>query len=45
MIADLISLIVAGFRLWHGSCRTSRAWEAGPQVLRRLKLFGARHRT
>lgn len=45
MIADLISLTIAGFRLWHGTYGASRTWGAGPQVLRRLKLFGAQHRT
>lgn len=44
MIAELISLTVAAFRVWRETYGASRAWEA-PRVLRRLKLFGAWHRT
>lgn len=45
MIADVIRLTVAGFRLWRGTYAISRTREVASQVLRPFKLPGAWHRT
>jgi hypothetical protein len=45
MIADVISLAIAGFRFWRGTYGTSGTREVASQVLRQFKLPGAWHRT
>jgi len=45
MIADVISLTIAGFKLWRGTSATSGTWEVASQVLRQFKPPSAWHRT